>query len=80
MKQVIDTYCESLKLSTIQSEWRTLTKEASKDNTPYHAFLEKLLEMENQARIERSRQTLLKLARLPFRKTLDTFMTLSIFF
>ncbi len=73
MNQVIDTYCDSLKLSTIQSEWRTLTEEASKDNIPYHVFLERLLELENQARIERSRQTLLKLSRLPFKKTLDTF-------
>lgn len=73
MNQVIDTYCESLKLSTIQSEWRTLTEEASKNNIPYHAFLERLLEVESQARIERSRQTLLKLSRLPFKKTLDTF-------
>jgi len=73
LKQMIDTYCESLKLSTIQSEWRTLTEEASKNNIPYHAFLERLLEVENQARIERSRQTLLKLSRLPFKKTLDTF-------
>ncbi len=73
MNQAIDTYCESLKLSTIQSEWRTLTEEASKNNIPYHAFLERILEVENQARIERSRQTLLKLSRLPFKKTLDTF-------
>jgi DNA replication protein DnaC len=73
MDQIIDTYCKSLKLSTIQSEWRTLTDEASKDNIPYHVFLERLLELENTARIERSRQTLLKLSRLPFRKTLDTF-------
>lgn len=73
LKQMIDTYCESLKLSTIQSEWRTLTEEASKNNIPYYAFLERLLEVENQARIERSRQTLLKLSRLPFKKTLDTF-------
>ncbi|WP_181346924.1 ATP-binding protein [Thalassobacillus sp. CUG 92003] len=73
MNQVIDTYCESLKLSTIQLEWRNLIEEASKDNIPYHVFLERLLEVENQARIERSRETLLRLSRLPFKKTLDTF-------
>lgn len=73
MNQMIDTYCESLKLTTIQSEWRILIEEASKKNIPYHAFLERVLEVENQARIERSRQTLLKLSRLPFKKTIDTF-------
>ena len=30
------------------------------------------MEIESQARIERSRQTLLKFSRLPFKKTLDT--------
>ncbi len=54
MNQAIDTYCESLKLSTIQSEWRILTEEASKNNIPYHTFIERILEVENQARIERS--------------------------
>ncbi|WP_236838509.1 ATP-binding protein [Caldalkalibacillus salinus] len=73
MNQIIDTYCESLKLTKIQSEWHSLIDEASKDNIPYHAFLERVLGIENQDRIERSRKTLLKLSRLPFRKTLDGF-------
>lgn len=73
MNQLIDTYCKSLRLPAIQSEWRSLTEEASKNNIPYHTFLERLLEIENQAKVERSRETLLKLSRLPYRKTLDTF-------
>ncbi|WP_079478053.1 ATP-binding protein [Halobacillus salinus] len=73
MKQNIDTLCEDLKLPAIQNEWQSLTEQASIDNIPYSLFLERVLEAENKARLERSKQTLLKLSRLPFRKTLDTF-------
>ncbi|WP_019123989.1 IS21-like element helper ATPase IstB [Brevibacillus massiliensis] len=73
MNHLIDEYCKALHLPTISKKWSSLAEQASKNNVPYSSFLCSLLEVELAEKQERSMQTLLKLARLPFRKTIDEF-------
>ena len=67
----IATLCTKLKLERVAAEWTPLAQEAARNETSYAEFLERLLKMENDARTERQRQMLLKLATLPAVKTLE---------
>ncbi|MGG1575584.1 IS21-like element helper ATPase IstB [Fictibacillus sp. NRS-1165] len=73
MKEQITEYCQKLNLSVIADQWSALADQAAKDNVPYSSFLFSLLEAEVVEKQVRSTTTLLKLSRLPFRKTIDEF-------
>ncbi|SFM54815.1 ATP-binding protein, partial [Halopseudomonas yangmingensis] len=61
--------CTSLKLDRIAMDWPHLAQQAASDDVSFADFLEKLLTAEMDARGERTRQTLLKMATLPAVKT-----------
>lgn len=69
----IEQRCEELKLSRIGTDWPHLAQQAARDEASFADFLEQLLNAEYDARAERSRQTLLKMACLPAVKTLEQF-------
>ena len=69
----IAALCAGLKLDRLSAEWPALAQEAAADEVSYADFLEKLLSAEAAARVERTRQTLLKLATLPVVKTLEQY-------
>jgi DNA replication protein DnaC len=69
----IATLCVKLKLERVAAEWTPLAQEAARNETSYAEFLERLLAVENDARTERQRQMLLKLATLPAVKTLEQY-------
>ncbi len=69
----IATMCVKLKLERVATEWPPLAQEAARDESSYAEFLERLLRIENDARGERQRQMLLKLATLPSVKTLEQY-------
>jgi hypothetical protein len=61
----IAALCLGLKLDRLSAEWPALAQAAAADEVSYADLLEKLLSAEAAARVERTRQTLLKLATLP---------------
>jgi DNA replication protein DnaC len=65
--------CSRLKLDRMASDWSPLAQQAAKDEASFADFLERLLNAENEARIERQRQALLKLATLPAIKTIEQY-------
>lgn len=65
--------CTSLKLDRIAMDWPHLAQQAASDEVSFADFLEKLLTAEINARGERTRQTLLKMATLPAVKTLEQY-------
>jgi DNA replication protein DnaC len=65
--------CTSLKLDRIAMDWPHLAQQAAADEVSFADFLEKLLTAEIDARGERTRQTLLKMATLPAVKTLEQY-------
>src|SRR5829696_8272822 len=69
----IAAICTKLKLERIAAEWPPLAQQAAHDEASFAEFLERLLTIENDARVERQRQTLLKLATLPAVKTLEQY-------
>ena len=69
----IAAMCSKLKLERIGAEWPPLAQQAARDEASFAEFLERLLTIENDARVERQRQTLLKLATLPGIKTLEQY-------
>ena len=69
----IAVLCSGLKLDRLSAEWPALAQQAAADEASYADFLEKLLSAEAGARVERTRQTLLKLATLPAVKTLEQY-------
>jgi DNA replication protein DnaC len=69
----IAALCAGLKLDRLSAEWPALAQEAAAGEESYADFLEKLLSAEAAARVERTRQTLLKLATLPAVKTLEQY-------
>jgi len=54
-------------------EWTGLAQDAARKESSYADFLEQLLPIENGARLERQRDTLMKLATLPSVKTLEQY-------
>jgi DNA replication protein DnaC len=69
----IAAICTKLKLERIAAQWAPLAQRAAHDQTSYADFLERLLAIEDDARGQRQRQTLLKLASLPAVKTLEQY-------
>lgn len=69
----IAALCTELKLHRIAAEWPGLADEAARSEASFADFVERLLSGEKQARGERQRHTLLKLATLPAIKTLEQF-------
>ncbi len=69
----IQALCQELKLERIGADWISLAQRAAEQEDSFADFLEHLLQTEHDARRERSRQTLLKMASLPAIKTLEQF-------
>lgn len=65
--------CAQLKLERLGADWPHLAQQAAEEQASFADFLERLLGAENEARSERQRQTLLKLATLPTIKTLEQY-------
>lgn len=65
--------CEQLKLARLATDWPALAQDAARDGASFADFLEKVLVSENQARDERKRTTLTRLATMPSIKTLEQF-------
>lgn len=66
-------YCDSLKLPAIANEWPALAQQAANGETSFADFLEQLLRTEQEARAQRTRETLLKLAGLPALKRFEDY-------
>lgn len=69
----ITELCQSLKLERISAEWPHVAQQAAAAEQSFGEFLERLLTLEGEARAERTRSTLLKLATLPAVKTLEQY-------
>ena len=73
LEQEILTLCKALKLTTIADAFHTVSTTAAKENWQYSQFLHELLKLENNAKMDRSKNTLTKLAGFPAIKTLEQF-------
>jgi DNA replication protein DnaC len=69
----IAALCSQLKLHRVAADWAALADEAVRSQASFADFVERLLRSEMDARGERQRHTLLKLATLPTIKTLEQF-------
>lgn len=69
----ITMMCEQLRLARVGTDWPALAQDAAGSQASYADFLERLLAAENNARLERQREALLKLATLPSVKTLEQY-------
>lgn len=65
--------CETLKLNTLGVEWSAIADNAAGSDGSLADFLEQLLNVELEARLQRTRDTLLKFAGLPAIKRFETF-------
>lgn len=65
--------CEELKLSSVQDKYNELSLLAAKENWNYSQYLHELLEIEVKDKINRSKNTLTKLAGFPAIKTIEQF-------
>lgn len=69
----IATLCEALKLDRVGSEWPAVAQRAAQQQASHGDFLEQVLTVENDARLQRQRSALLKMATLPSIKTLEEY-------
>lgn len=69
----ISAMCQQLGLSRVGVDWSALAQQAARDETSYADFLEQLLATENNARLQRQRDILMKLATLPSVKTIEDY-------
>lgn len=69
----IASSAERLGLHRIAIEWAGFAQDAATKEVSYADFLERLLDLENGARLQRQRDILLKLATLPGVKTLEQY-------
>lgn len=69
----IEQLCDVLKLDRISSEWPSIAQHCAREQATHGDFLERVLRIENDARIERQRSALLKIATLPSIKTLEQY-------
>jgi DNA replication protein DnaC len=69
----IGELCESMKFARLGTDWPALAQKAAQTEASYADFLEQLLAAEFEARLERKRQTLLKLATIPAIKTIEQY-------
>jgi DNA replication protein DnaC len=65
--------CKRLKLIHLESEWPGIADAAVRDQQSFADFLDQLLAAECQARDQRTREAMLKLATLPTIKTLEGY-------
>ncbi len=65
--------CEQMKFARVASEWPAIAQQAAETEASFADFLERVLAAEYDARLERRRQTMLKLATLPAIKTLEQY-------
>mgnify|MGYP001067958810 CR=1 FL=1 len=65
--------CEQMKFARVASEWPAIAQQAAETEASFADFLERVLAVEYDARLERRRQTMLKLATLPAIKTLEQY-------
>jgi DNA replication protein DnaC len=65
--------CEQMKFARVATEWPALAQQAAQNQASFADFLERVLVVEYDARLERRRQTMLKLATLPAIKTLEQY-------
>ena len=69
----IQQACETLKLNAVALEWSALADQASGNESSLADFLEQLLHLELNARMQRTRDTLLKFAGLPAIKRFEDY-------
>jgi DNA replication protein DnaC len=65
--------CQQLKLVRLENEWPALAQDAARADASFADFLERVLSSEKQAREERKRTVLGRLATMPSIKTLEQF-------
>lgn len=65
--------CEQMKFAGLATDWPALAQQAADTEASFADFLERALKAEYEARQQRKRQTLLKLATLPAIKTLEQY-------
>ena len=65
--------CAALKLERLGTDWHGIAQRAAAEDAGYAEFLKDVLSVELNARSERQRQTLLKMATLPSVKTFEQF-------
>lgn len=73
LHESISEYCSKFKLAGILKHYQHLADTASKDKISYSEYLYKLLELEDEGRVQRSKQMVLKMAGIPKLKTIETF-------
>lgn len=73
LHESISEYCSKFKLAGILIHYQHLADTASKDKISYSEYLYKLLELEDEGRVQRSKQMVLKMAGIPKLKTIETF-------
>lgn len=71
--QRIHALCEELRLPAVQAQWSALAQRAADTQGSFADFLLAALESEQAARLERTRQALLKIATLPAVKSLEGY-------
>jgi len=71
--QRIQQSLETLKLNAIAAEWSAIADQAAAQQATLAEFLEQLLQVELEARMSRTRETLLKCAGLPVIKHFDDY-------
>ncbi|MEL7287171.1 MAG: ATP-binding protein [Pseudomonadota bacterium] len=69
----IQQACDSLKLCTLATEWSAIADNAAGKDGSLADFLESLLNVEVEARQQRTRETLLKFAGLPAIKSFSDY-------
>lgn len=69
----IASLCEALKLYRVGTDHDAIAQQAAAESASFAEFLERVLRAELDARHERARQTLLKLATLPAINTLEDY-------
>ncbi|HAS64198.1 MAG TPA: AAA family ATPase [Vibrio sp.] len=69
----IEAACESLKLNAISNEWAGIAKTTLNNEQSLGDFLESLLNVELEARAEKTRTALMKFAGFPMQKTFEEY-------
>jgi len=69
----IQNHCEVLKLNTMAVEWSAIADTAAGTDNTLADFLEQLLTIEIEAKLQRTRETLLKFAGLPAIKRFEDY-------
>lgn len=70
---LLKSYLKTLKLPTIQREYRAIARSSAKNNEPYESYLQRLAEIEVQHRQTQAIARRLKQANFPMVKELERF-------